>query len=74
LSSLAPLYEKTKGSRALGKALRTNDDLQAGLAGKGNLFGVNVSGVSDLSPMEFEDFMLNNFTPKQIRSLKRNKE
>lgn len=74
LSSLAPLYEKTKGSRALGKALRRNDDLQAGLSGQGYLFGVDVSGLGNLSPMEFEDFMLNNFTPKQIRSLKRNKE
>jgi hypothetical protein len=73
VASLAPLYEKTQGSRALGKALRRNDDLQAGLAGKGNLFGVNVSGVSDLSPMEFEDFMLNNFTPEQLKSIKLSK-
>lgn len=71
LASFAPLYEKTKGSRALQGTMKKNNDIQSQIAGQGNLFGVNVSGVGDLSPMEFENFMLTEFTPEQIRGLRK---
>ena len=71
LASFAPLYEKTKGSRALQGTMKKNSDIQSQIAGQGNLFGVDVSGLGDLSPMQFENFMLNNFSPEQIRGLRK---
>jgi len=71
LASFAPLYEKANGSRALEGAKRKNSNLQSQMAGQVKLFGVDVSGIGDLSPMEFDSFMLNNFTPEQIRGLRK---
>jgi hypothetical protein len=65
--NLVPLYQKTASSRlasnidksALGAGL-SQSDLQRSVASLGTVGGVDFSGVSNMKPFEFQDFMQSN--------------
>ena len=57
----APLYAKTKDSRALARAMRKNPNLQSQIASANFIGNVDVSGVANMTSGEFQDFILQNF-------------
>jgi hypothetical protein len=71
-ASFVPLFQKTKAARLAKQALKRNPQLQEQLAKQGAFGGVDTSGVADMSPMEFRDFITDEdrFTIDQLKELR----
>lgn len=71
-ASFVPLYQKTKAARLAKQALKRNPQLQEQLASQGMFGGVDTSGVADMSPLQFQDFMTDEdrFSIDQLKELR----
>ena len=70
-ASFVPLYQKTQKARLAQKAIKNNPQLQSELASQGMFGGVDTSGVSDMTAIEFQDFITgDNFSVDQLKSLR----
>jgi len=71
-ASFVPLFQKSKAARLAKQALKRNPQLQEQLASQGMFGGVDTSGVADMSPMEFRDFITDEdrFTIDQLKELR----
>jgi hypothetical protein len=69
---MIPLYQKTQQVRVLNQASKANPNLQKDLAKVNTFQGVDVSGVGNMSDLQFQDFMISNFSPEQLMPLTRN--
>jgi len=70
-AQFVPLYQKSGQARAFNKAAAANPNLQQDIAKVDTFQGVDVSGVGDMSSIEFQDFMTSNFTKQQLMPLTR---
>ena len=71
-ASFVPLFQKSKAARLAKQALKNNPQLQQQLAERGMFGGVDTSGVGDMSPLQFQDFITaeDRFTIDQLKDLR----
>lgn len=70
-AAFVPLYQKSSSARTFNKAAAANPNLQKDLQKVDTFSGVDVTGVGDMSSIEFQDFMTSNFNKQQLMPLTR---
>lgn len=70
-AAFVPLYQKSSNARTFNKAAAANPNLQQDIAKVDTFQGVDVTGVGDMSSIEFQDFMTSNFNKQQLMPLTR---
>ncbi len=69
VAAAAPLYPKSQAARQFQKVSKANPNLQADVAAKSQLMGIDTSGVAEMNAMQFQDFMTSNFNKQQLQAL-----
>ena len=70
-ASFVPLYQKSGTARTFNKAAAANPNLQQDISKVDTFQGVDVTGVGDMSSIEFQDFMTSSFNKQQLMPLTR---